>query len=79
MLEYDAHAQLARIRIQPRSDNHYYRVYDHDYDAAGRVTREHVGGTETTYTYNARGDVAEERHLTGGVLESRTTYRYEYR
>jgi YD repeat-containing protein len=79
MFEYDAHGQIARVRVQPHDGEHSYRVYDHDYDRAGRVTRERVGGTETTFTYNERGDVVERRDSMAGSAASRTTYRYDYR
>ena len=79
MIEYDANGQISRIREQLKGGEHYYLVYETTYDAARRITKRVIGGTETTYTYNARGDVIEAVHKLAGSITSKTVYTYVYR
>ena len=79
MIEYDANGQISRIRQQLQGGEHYYLVYETTYDAGGRITKRVIGGTETTYTYNARGDVIEAVHRVAGNITSKTVYTYVYR
>ncbi len=75
MYEYDAHGMISRVREQPKGDDHHYRVHTNTYDAAGRLVKRVIGGTEQTFTYNARGDVSEVIAKSG----ARTLYTYDYR
>jgi YD repeat-containing protein len=79
MIEYDANDQISRIRQQRKDGEHHYVVYDTTYDAAKRITKRVIGGTETTYLYNARGDVIEAVHKLAGNVTSKTVYTYVYR
>jgi YD repeat-containing protein len=82
MLEYDARGGISRIR-QQTAEEHHYLVYETTYDAAGRITRQILGGTDTTYRWNSRGDVSEvtARAIAaqGGAITQQTVYRYTYR
>jgi YD repeat-containing protein len=79
MYEYDAHGRVARVREQIAGGEHYYRVYERDYDGAGRLTREKVGGTETAFAYDARGDLTSSARLAAGALKTYTKYTYARR
>jgi YD repeat-containing protein len=79
MIEYDANGQISRVREQLQGGEHYYRVYETTYDAGGRIAKRVVGGTETSYAYNARGDVVEAVHELAGNITSKTVYAYVYR
>lgn len=79
MIEYDANGEIARIRQQVQGGEHYYLVYETTYDAAKRIAKRVIGGGETTYTYNARGDVIETVHKLAGNVTSKTVYTYAYR
>lgn len=82
MNEYDAHGALVRIRQQTK-DTHYYLSFETTYTAAGRVATRILGNTQSSYTWNARGDVAEivQRVIAaqGGALQAKTIYTYRYR
>jgi YD repeat-containing protein len=82
MNEYDAHGNVSRVRQQNR-EQHNYLVYENTYDSSGRLARRIHGGTDTTFTWNARGDVVEvvDREIAknGGKLRDKTVYTYVYR
>jgi YD repeat-containing protein len=78
LYEYDDHGEISRVREQNRQ-THHYRVHENRYDAAGRLIHQRIGGSETTYHYNARGDVSEEQNQLAGKPTTHLTYQYEYR
>jgi len=82
MYEYDANGEVSRIRQQHGPD-HAYLVYENTYDASGRLVRRILGGTDSTFRWNARGDVVEvvdkEIASQGGRLKRKTVYTYRYR
>lgn len=82
MIEYNAHGDIDRIR-QQNAERHYYLVYDNTYDRTGHLATQILGGTQTDYTWNARGDIAEvvTRRIPaqGGAVERKTVYTYDYR
>lgn len=78
MYEYDEHRQISRVREQ-NEETHHYRVHQNHYDGAGRLIRERIGGIETTYRYNAAGDVIQEDEQPTGRPAARLTYEYDYR
>lgn len=83
LYEYDAHGNVSRVREQMRGDRHWYRSSEHTYDKANRVATREIGNRIESFTYNARGDVAEiAEHLIpaqGGALQAKSTYTYRYR
>jgi hypothetical protein len=82
MNEYDAHGALARVRQQTK-DRHHYLSFDTTYTTAGKVATRIVGNLQSSYAWNARGDVSEivERVIAsqGGALQAKTVYTYDYR
>lgn len=82
MIEYNAHGDIDRIR-QQNAERHYYVVYDNTYDPGGHLVTQILGGTQSDYTWNARGDitgvVTRRIPAQGGAIERETVYTYEYR
>lgn len=78
MYEYDAHGEVSRIREQNR-EMHHYRVHENQYDDGGRLIHQRIGGTETDYRHNTRGDIAEARERMSGSPAARLIYEYSYR
>jgi hypothetical protein len=72
--EYDRHGQIARV-VAEGGGQRNERVFQHDYDAAGRVTRERVDGIESIYRWNARGDLVSAES-NGMTAPERTEYSY---
>jgi YD repeat-containing protein len=79
MIEYDANGEVSRIRHQARDGEHQYLHYETTYDAAKQIVKRVIGGTATTYRYNARGDVIEAVHELAGKVTGKTVYTYTYR
>lgn len=78
MYEYDSHGEISRIREQNR-ETHHYRVHENRYDDGGRLVHQRVGGTETDFRHNSRGDIAEAKESLRGAPTRRLFYEYSYR
>lgn len=82
MIEYNAHGDIDRIR-QQNKERHDYLVYENTYDKAGHLVVQILGGTQSEYTYDARGEMTEQltRRIAaqGGAVDSKVVYTYDYR